>query len=98
MVALEVVGDDVQAAYDYFADRLTSGGDRFLERYFEVVDRIALNPETYRLVFDDYRRVLVPRSHMAVYYFVEKERAIIVAVIDARRRPSAIRGLVRGRR
>jgi selenocysteine-specific translation elongation factor len=50
------------------------------------------------LKFDDYRRVLVSRSNLAVYYFIEPERAVIVAVIDARRHPRLIRDLVRGRR
>jgi hypothetical protein len=32
VVALECVSDDVQVAYDYFAARISGGGERFLER------------------------------------------------------------------
>lgn len=35
---------------------------------------------------------------MAVYYFVEPERSVIAAVIDARRDPRLIRDLIRTRR
>ncbi|MBC7369178.1 MAG: hypothetical protein H7343_20620 [Undibacterium sp.] len=98
MVALNVVREDVQAAYDYFETRLARSGARFLVRYFATTDRIALNRETFPVKFDDYRRVLVPRLNLAVYYFIEQDRAVVVAVIDARRHPRLIRDLVRGRR
>ncbi|MDO8539971.1 MAG: hypothetical protein Q7S40_05970 [Opitutaceae bacterium] len=98
VVALEPVGDDVQLAYDYFEERLMGGGDAFLSRYFAMADRIALNPETFSIKFDDYRRALVPRSNIAVYYFIEPNRAVIAVVIDARRNPRLIRRLVRQRR
>jgi plasmid stabilization system protein ParE len=98
VVALAAVSEDVQAAYDYFEARWTGAGDRFLDRYFETTDRIALNPEIFPTKFDDYRRALVPKSHMAVYYFVEPNRAVITAVIDARRHPRLIRDMVRERR
>ena len=98
VVALDFVRDDVQLAYDYFAEGIAGGGDRFLERYFETTDRIGLNPEMFPIKFGDYRRALVPRSNWAIYYFLEPDRAVVTAVIDARRRPGAIRALVRSRR
>jgi len=98
VVVLEPVRDDVQAAHDYFELRVARTGDRFLERYFGVVERIGLNPETFPVKFEDYRRALVPRSHLAVYYFVEPTRAVIAAVVDARRHPRRIRSLVQGRK
>lgn len=98
VVALDSVREDVQAAYDYFEKRPSGGGDRFLERYFATTDRIGLNPEIFSVKFDDYRRALVPKSNFAVYYFIESERAVVIAVIDARRHPRLIRAFVRGRR
>lgn len=98
VVALDAVGEDVQAAYDYFSARSPAGGDKLLARYFATTDRIESNPEVFPLKFDDYRRALVPRSHLAIYYFVETHRSVIAAVIDARRHPRLIRDLVRARR
>jgi plasmid stabilization system protein ParE len=98
VVAFEPVRDDVQSAYDYFEERLSGGGDRFLAQYFATTDRIALNPEMFPLTFADYRRALVPKSNLAVYYFIAVNRAVVVAVIDARRNPRLIRRLVRERR
>ena len=69
-----------------------------MDRYFAVTDRIAQNPEVFPVKFDDYRRALVPQSHLAVYYFVEAERSVIAAVVDARRHPRVIRDLIRTRR
>ena len=98
VVALEVVSADVQAAYDYFETRLPGAGERFLTRYFATADKIASNAETFPLKFDDYRRALVRKSNLAVYYFIEHEQTVIVAVIDARRHPRLMRDLIRGRR
>ena len=98
VVALDAVREDVQAAYDYFSARSPNGGDTFLERYFATTDRIERNPEAFPLKFDDYRRALVPRSHLAVYFFVETHRSVIAAVVDARRHPRLIRDMVRARR
>ena len=98
VVALQVVSEDLQLAYDYFAARLTGGGERFLKRYFESTDRIAFNPWSFPVKFDDYHRALIPRSDFAIYYFQEPNRSVIVAVINARRHPRLIRDFVRGRR
>ena len=69
-----------------------------MRRYFSTTDRIVLNPEAFPVKFDDYRRALVPQSHLAVYYFIESDRSVIVAVIDARRHPRLIRDLIRTQR
>ena len=98
VVALAPVGADVQAAYDYFEARVSGAGERFLTRYFEATDQIATNAEQFPIKFDDYRRALVPKSNLAVYYFIESERTVIVAVLDARRHPRLLRDLIRGRR
>lgn len=98
VVAFDVVRDDVQAAYDYFAERAHAGGEPFLERYFGITDRIASNPWLFPVKFDDYHRALVPKSYFAIYYFQEPLRSVIVAVVDARRDPRLIRDLIRGRR
>jgi hypothetical protein len=68
VVALALVSEDIQLAYDYFSARL-GGGDKFLERYFETTDQIALNPSIFPLKFDDYHRALIPKSDFAIYYF-----------------------------
>lgn len=98
VVALAAVGEDMQAAYDYFEARGAGAGEKFLGRYFAITDRIAQNPETFPVKFDDYRRALIPKSYLAAYYFVETDRAVIIAVVDARRHPRSIRDLVRGRK
>lgn len=98
VVALAAVSDDVQLAYDYFADRRTGGGDRFLRRYFTATDGIALNPWSFPVKFDDYHRALIAKSPFAIYYFQEPTRSVIVAVIDARRHPRLIRDAIRSRR
>jgi hypothetical protein len=98
VVALADVREDVQVACDYFETRVGATGEGFLRRYFATTEKIALNPWSYPIKFDDYHRALVPRSCFAIYYFQEAARSVIVAVIDARRHPCFIRDLVRTRR
>ncbi len=98
VVALAGVREDVQSAYDYFELRVGGTGDKFLSRYFKTTDRIGANPETFPLKFDDYHRALIPKSYFAAYYFIEPERVVLVAVIDARRHPRVIRELIRERK
>jgi len=98
VVALQLVSEDLQFAYDYFSARLHGGGDRFLDRYFESTDRIVLNPWIFPVKFDDYHRALIPKSDFAIYYFQEPNRSVITAVIHTRRHPRLIRDFVRGRR
>lgn len=98
VVALDVTGEDVQLAYDYFESRSAGSGERFLQRYLVVTDLIAANPKQFPIRFDDYRRALVPKSNQAVYYYEQPALSVIVAVVDARRDPRLIRDLIRGRR
>lgn len=98
VVALDAVREDVQVAFDYFDARVARTGGRFLIRYFATTDRIGNNPEAFPVKFDDYRRALVPKSNLAIYYFIEPDRVVMVAVVDARRDPAVIRDLVRGRK
>lgn len=98
VVALAPVQVDVQLAYDYFAQRLSGAGDAFLERYFATTDRIRQYPEMFPVKFDDYRRALVPKCAFAIYYFLEPNRAVIAALVGARRHPRLIRDFVRHRR
>lgn len=98
VVALADVREDVQIACDYFDMRVGATGGRFMRRYFATTDRIALNPWSYPIKFEDYHRALVPHSSFAIYFFQETARSVIVAVIDARRDPRFIRNLVRTRR
>ena len=98
VVTLEAVREDLQAAYDYFETRVAGAGERFLERYFSTADKIALNPEIFPVKFDDYHRALISKSNLVVYYFIEPDRTVIVALLDARRHPRLIRDFVRGRR
>lgn len=67
VVALAQVSEDVQLAYDYFAVRLSAGGDKFLERYFTATDQIAFNPWNFSVKFDDYHRALISKSDFAIY-------------------------------
>jgi hypothetical protein len=67
VVALDIVREDVQGVYDYLATPSHAAAESFLERDFEAADRIARNPETFAVKFEDYPRARVPRGNIAIH-------------------------------
>ena len=68
--------------------RLSGGGERFLERYFQTIDQIVLNPWSVPVKFGDYHRALISKTSLAIYYFEHNEKTVVVCVIDVRRHPA----------
>jgi hypothetical protein len=48
VVTLEAVREDLQAAYDYFETRVAGAGERFLERYFQLLTKSRSIPKSFR--------------------------------------------------
>ena len=56
------------------------------------IRRCLLKRFPYKIYF--LQRVLLKRSYFVVYFLQEQERSVVVAVLDARRDPRAIRKLI----
>jgi hypothetical protein len=62
--------------------------------YTETTSWIAWNPELFPVVFGRIQRAILKHSYYIVYFIQEKERTIVLAVLDGRMKPSSIRKLV----
>jgi len=59
----------------------------FLTQVQAVLDRISATPELYAQVFQDVRRAVVQRFPYAVFYKIEPQQVVVLAVFHSRRDP-----------
>ena len=95
---LEVVQADLEYARSFYDAWKPGGGQEILRKYFEAVEWIEWNPDLFPRKIGIIQRVILKRSYFVVYFFQEPERSIVVAVMDGRRDPRAIRKLLTARK
>ena len=95
---LEAVQADLEYARSFYESWKPGGGDEILRKYFDALEWIEWNPDLFPRKFGVIQRVLLKRSYFVVYFLQEQERSVIVAVLDGRRGPRAIRKLIQHRR
>lgn len=78
---------DIEDAASWLLSRAPSLVACFVDALEEALEGIRLHPETWARLDDELRRALVRRFPYAVYYRVEAERVLIVAVLHQRRAP-----------
>ena len=79
---------DLYEAVVYYERRKNGLGRRFLDAVHETFRRIQRRPTLRAPMHADVRRAPVRRFPYGVYFRVEPERLLVVAVLDARRDPS----------
>jgi plasmid stabilization system protein ParE len=86
--------DDVDEAYAGYEQRAAGLGERFLEVLRDQFDQIQANPELYGVLHRDVRAAPLRRFPYVVYYRVETDRILVVAVQHGRRSSRAWQGRV----
>ena len=79
---------DVEAAFDWYEGELSGLGQQFLDELLLTYERIAAGPLRYQLVAGEVRRSLLRRFPYAVYFIVEAEAVVVLAVLHASRDPA----------
>ena len=77
---------DITAADAYYSR--FGKGDRFLDAVDAMFERIAQLPFAFPVVYQDVRRALLRRFPFCVFFVVESDRAIVLAVHHHRRDPA----------
>jgi len=80
---------DIQAAANWYAQRGGTLRYEFLDELDACLARIRTAPASSAFVDDDVRRAMLRRFPYAVYYTVDPEEIVILAVIHGRRDPDA---------
>jgi plasmid stabilization system protein ParE len=95
---LEDVEADLRVAIDYYLSWRSDGKEHVLSLYDDTISWIAWNPDLFPKRFGRVQRAILKRSFFIVYFLQEEERSLVLAVLDGRRKPSEIRGILRQRR
>jgi plasmid stabilization system protein ParE len=81
--------DDIEQASTWYERQRPGLGDNFLEQVLDALDRIAENPETYPVVHRQTRRAVLRRFPFGVFYRVEDDAIVVIAIMHGSRDPRA---------
>ena len=98
VVALPEVEADLRAAMAHYASWRSDGAEHVRQKYDETADWIGWNPDSFPKTHGIVRRAVMKRSYYIVYFVEEPDRIVILAVLDGRRDPTEIRGLLKRRK
>ena len=88
LVAEPRVDLDVAAAYQWYDNEAPGLGAEFLDQLLAAYDRIAGGPLQYQAHGSSIRRALLRRFPYAVYFAVDGNLVVVLAVLHASRDPA----------
>lgn len=94
---LEPVESDLRYARAYYDSWQTNGGTRIHEKFRETIAWIEWNPELFPRKYSRYRRAVIRQSYFGIYFVIEPTVTTVVAMLDLRQNPAAIRQLLEQR-
>ena len=78
---------DVAEAYQYYESCRENLGADFMSSVDDAISKIQHNPKQFRTVLGKIRRALVKRFLYGIYYTIDENEIIVLAVVHARRNP-----------
>jgi plasmid stabilization system protein ParE len=79
--------DDLDDAYHWHEQQRQGLGEEFLAAVHTVLARVQENPELYGEVYREVRRGLTARFPYGIFYRVQNERIVVIAVYHSGRDP-----------
>ncbi len=87
---LDAAERDLQEGYCFYERQSPGLGAYFLDSLYSDIDSLAYYGGIHHLAFG-HHRLLSRRFPFAVYYRVQENQVVVMAVLDCRRNPSWIR-------
>lgn len=81
----------------HYSSWRTDGADHIRQKYDETIGWIGWNPEAFPKKYGLVRRAILKRSYYIIYFIVERDRSLVLAVLDGRRDPREIRSFIEER-
>ncbi len=78
---------DIEDAANWYEFQQKGLGGGFLDEMLRAFKKIADNPFIYAVVYRETRRALIRRFPFAVYYRIEEDSIIVIAVMHGSRHP-----------
>ena len=88
LLATSLADEDVEAAFRWYEEQRAGIGLDFLNELQAAYARIAEGPYWYQDLGHGTRRALLRRFPFAVYFNVDAETVLVIAVIHVSRHPS----------
>lgn len=79
---------DVESAATWYERQQPNLGAQFLAEVERLEERVSENPYQFPVAFRRLRRALMRRFPFALYFQVQNDLALVVAVVDQRQKPS----------
>lgn len=83
---------DLLEAVVWYENKLQGLGESFLLNVEATIRTIKRNPEAFPKVYKEIRRVLIKKFPFGIFYLIEKERIVILAIFHASRSPKNWKG------
>lgn len=84
--------DDLSAAFDWYESQRPGLGRDFAREISHCIDSIAESPFLYALIDGTLRRALARKFPFAVYYLINEEVIVVIAVLHCARDPETWKG------
>ena len=92
--ALPEVEADLRAAATHYASWRSDGAEHIRRKYEETIEWIRWNPEAFPKKHGVVRRAILKQSYYIVYFLIEADITVVLAVLDGRRDPLEIQNIV----
>jgi plasmid stabilization system protein ParE len=80
--------DDIESAFEWYENAHSGLGLEFLEELRQAYDRITAGSLKYQILRSSIRHALLRRFPYAVYFSVEEDTVVILAVLHVKRDPA----------
>jgi len=87
----------IWSAIAHYCSWRTDGRNRILRKYEETISWIEWNLDGFPKKQGNVQLAILKQSYYIVYFIQERFRSLVLAVLDGRRDPRAIRKIVRSR-
>jgi len=91
---LEFVEFDLRQACGFYDSWKANGAEDFQVKFRETVAWIEWHPEIFQRKYKHFRRAIIRRTYFGIYYVIEPDVTVVVALLDLRRNPKVIRRML----
>ncbi len=81
---VDEIEDDLLDSYQWYQNKSSGLGADMLDEIYNKFDQVVATPQIYQKVFNEFRRALLNRFPLSVYYLVENDYVVIYGVFHTR--------------
>ena len=82
---------DIEESFLWYEDKAEGLGDAFRRQVRAAFDRVKARPLSFPIVEEDTRRVLLHKFSHAIYFILDRDRAVVTACVHESRDPQVWR-------